>query len=497
MSGNTLAKRTNNGFTILPNCLIDRILATESSHTVDTLALALYLVRHIPGQNGMLVLTGDFSQANVCQDLGWGRTNRARLKRALSDLETLDVVSTELRDNNMLVLHIKAELATEIVDSLSSRPHKKSSHPGPKDLSCPPYKDFSRHNPVFSNSDNKNNKTNYNQHHHHSEQVRITSATPKQHNDDDITKLLTLYRTKLGKPVSPKICDSFAASYVLNGRPFELVVNGFNELATNPILNSRTTSPNAVWELPFLRKKAQVTDNHIRQTIESLRYHTGSDEDCRACLEELIKAQGFDKNLFNAYYRCEIQQLLDQRRHHRDLKVSLDSHEEEFFKPNLPTIQTTFPETETLTHPNEEQIVGLDAVAVMHPDQTFSGLSENTPTDCLISYHTIRKISDFESIKQQIDAVDHVSTCRQINEQVTLDLASPLEQSDACLAQFETARNKSALVEMLVKSLSETKCETMRARIQTLCDLASINAITFDRLRMLIRIHFNRSSAAA
>lgn len=317
MLSHTLPKATGNGFTVVPNRVIDAIISSQEKHTSDSLALALYLVRHIPSQSGTLALAGDFSQTAICEDLGWGPTNRARLKRALSDLENAGVVTSELRDNNTPILHVTAELrdGRSSMAAAGEGGAKDSLQGAAKISTPPPCQDFSRASrpPASSSSSSANKNSNLNNLHHHPELLRNNSASAREveQDDDDVKRLLDLYRSELKKTFSPRAAQNFAETYALHGNPFALVETAIRAIAKHPMLLRDTTSPNAVWELDYMKKKAAAFDAHIYGYLDSASRSDATD--FAKELQALANGNNCDAATLAAYYRSHVDSLIAEK----------------------------------------------------------------------------------------------------------------------------------------------------------------------------------------
>lgn len=305
MATNTLKKATRSGFTVLPNKIVDELIASSAKHTADSLALLVYCVRHIPAQNGTMTLQGAFSQGQVCADLGWGQTNKQRLKRAIQQLETSGVVTTEIRDNNALLLHVKADLDPQ-QDPLESEGRGventltlglKNPPPQVERISLPIYKN------KYINNSQKNlpeQPTSKN----------ISGSLPEagqSSNDDDVEKLCSLYRDLLKKPIGPNHRGTFEKSYQANGSPYALVESAIKTIAGHPKLLKDTISINAVWQLDYMRKAARLFEDNTRQLIRSLCENRVPDPERRviAAAEE----SGVDVAVFERFFAKDLEAI--------------------------------------------------------------------------------------------------------------------------------------------------------------------------------------------
>jgi hypothetical protein len=303
MAASPLKKATRNGFTVLPNKIIDEILQSSGKHVADTLALLIYCVRHIPAQNGTLSLQGNFSQGQICADLGWGPTNKQRLKRACQHLETVGVIDQELRDNNVVLLHIKAELTNEIPEAMTeSRGESKNSDPVAKN----PYNQGVKipSVPYIENKYINNSQKNLLATSPRRNQETVTNHHTSDEKDDDVEKLCSLYRDLLRKPITPKHREIFSRTYRENARPYALVETAIKTISEHPKLHKDTVSINAVWQLPFMLRASRQFETNVRDLLHNL-----NQSQCPDIEHRIIKAaneSGVDLEIFKAYFAKEI-----------------------------------------------------------------------------------------------------------------------------------------------------------------------------------------------
>ena len=490
MNSLQLKKLTGNGYTILPNRIIDAVLKTASKHTADALALVLYLVRHIPGQHGTLILSGDYSQTNICNDLGWGITNRARLKRALADLAQTGAIFTELQSNNTVLVHIKAELdltPQSATTNTLKTPCKESFKEPPerKQIHCPPPSKISFKAPLKIPKEIKEiKKSENNKNHHHMLSTSSASTLPDMtQKNDDVDKLLRLYRSTFKHAISPGAALAFAQTYWQNDRPLHLVEQGFCELASHPILKARTTSPNAVWELAFMRKEASRHDCNIRQIIDSLRYHSSSDDDCYHCINRLISSQHLDHDLFHEYYGSAIQQVFQHRQRDREVRrqcnIALDENNNTmpaFDKVKLEEVsrsEETLPTTTTDT--TEEESMPPITAAPFHV--VSDNLNDHTMTCAetqLLPVHA-----------NQIDVA-----CSKPEHGIKFkknDIAQSSNNSRFCGTKARTKEELILLIQQFVSN--NVICRQELDRLETLLNIAKLSTVDFKTLEKLVQQH--------
>lgn len=511
MTQTSLKKQSGLGYTVLPNRIIDLLLKSATKYAADTLALALYLVRHIPGQHGTLILTGPFSQATICEDLGWGKTNRARLKRAMTELEQAGVVESELQTNNTLLLHIKAVLDQIPGESKSALPHlpdplKDSLQAGGGDAkisSTPPRKGFSQasHAPVINilNQDQtsqfKENKKELNKINNHPSEITRDNkaAQANRREDDEVDQLLRTYRSILKKFVSNTVALSFAQTYWENDRPFARVEAAIREIAANPILQTLTTSPNVVWELDFLRKKVAPMDARIRQALESMRY--SSEAETKRQISELIHFHKFNAEIFYAYYADIIE---DITRTQQQNSATAFSNSEQASEP-MPAFVTT-----SESYPN--QAIQDDKPFDSHPIQAIDlvlNSGEGDEADDLVfplgfsadgyqklEIHTPCSDEQLESAKfEQVQI-------KKSDDATTLGCLKPKPKQVRNL-DLEQAQSKSELIAILKQWCQEVTSEEYQQRLVTLTSLAALDSVSFAYLQGMMRNHLPDQLLAA
>lgn len=535
MSERTLAKATGHGFTVLPNRVIDALLGASGKHTSDSLALVAYLVRHIPSQSGTLALAGDFSQSAICEDLGWGTTNRARLKRALSDLEAAGVVTSELRDNNTPILHVTAELrdGRGSMASLAAGEggQEDSLHGAAKNPSPPPCQDFLRasRSPASSSSSYANKNSNLNNHHLEKPRDIPADARESPHDDDDILRLLDLYRSELKKPVSPKIAATFAENYALNGRPFALVQSGFLALARHPKLLAETTSPNAVWELGYMQKQARQFDARVRLHLDGASRRFTGEELAAGLARELkaiAEAHAQSVAVCLDFFRPDVDRLVDERAAERD-RYSAWSNEAPAGDDHSASdkVDDAVPDAAptkaplAVLDPEDLDDDPVDA-SLVEPEEPKRGSEDDehdaaslqtelpaSPCETASPHlgpnsEEMRDKNEFEPCEDQtppLANVGHALDGPTLNVSFRPCDASAGSQSESCSvpvpkrppypAEFAAARNKVELQRMIVKALREDLPPDMQRRIAVLAEFAVLEKTSFDTLQRLLRLH--------
>ena len=487
-----LNKGTNRGFTVIPNRVVDQILASESSHAVDALALALYLVRHIPGQRGSLALAGEFSQGALCQDLGWGRTNRARLKRAIADLERLTFVVSELRDNNTVVLHIDAELSNEVGEQRIPTGYEKSSHPGQKDFSHPPCKNFSQAQAsrAFICINNLNNNTKQNTNNHLPDVTRQQQHETTLPKDDDVEKLLDLYCKTFTKSVSLKIRNSFAENYNLNQRPYDLVVNAFQQLSKHPKLRHDTASPNAVWELDYMQKAARTFDAKMRQIYfdEAQRRRTSVDT-IKNMLSDFAKTSGYDLEAMLSHFQNDFVSL-EKSLQGSDGHIESTLLESRNIGPHFESLCSEGGEPDFLHETVVFDLENIDSGA----NQSASDTLNLAQLDQVIEATHEPKIEIYDAIdfdKEEISTSEgraaQLTNCHQLTYESSIRETSRVPQ------ELLSTRSKLELRTLIDSFLQKPITEGVRQRLAMLSELASVENTTLDMLHGLIKLHANQT----
>jgi hypothetical protein len=302
-----------------------------------------------------------------------------------------------------------------------------------------------------------------------------------------VDKLLRLYRSALKKAVSPAIALSFAETYWANDRPYDLVEKGFRELAAHPVLHARTTSPNAVWELDYMRKKAAEVDARIRGAIESLRYRDSSDDDCRQHIAELVKSLNHDPDIFSAHYASAIEALFTKRGEVRAARAVW--------------------ETDNATQEGEDTSIAISDAAARgeaaapanapfeEPQSTMTGdVAAELPAAAEIS-STTTTTANGESSPPTADVT--VEQIKPSSNAPVVPAVTELSSRYPPPPELETARCKADLAHLIRQALERETCATTRERLATLANFAALDTMSFDALRALMRIHFRPSRRAA
>lgn len=494
MSGSSLRKATGRGFTVLPNRIIDLLLSSTAKHKTDSLALAIYLVRHVAGQRGVLVLAGEFSQAAICEDLGWGATNRARLKRALADLEALNFVVSELRDNNTVVLHVVAEILNQVDPQKPREGRKESSQPPCKVSLQPPCEKSSQasHAGAFSSFSYKNKNTELNL---LLSEARDIPDKQTQRKDDDVENLLDLYRSELKKAFTAKTAAAFAATYLANGRPFDLVAEGFRTLAAHPKLRSDTASPNAVWELDFMQRKARDFDQRLRAYFHEQSRRGASNEAILAAIAQVARDTGIATEALQAHFEADLAMLEAERAAERTKWASWNANSD---RPNA-DIATC--DSENPLPPAEESIL-IDARKAPKSEE-FPSLSE-----CLAQpLAPTPSQSDSPIIECDTGTLKHSVSLDEIpakqSEAGTLEGTQSEGQVNRPMVFRETtfpsmlggAKSLAELRRLIAEALQSELPNTVRGRLKVLAELAALERTSFEMLQRIVTVHtFSASS---
>lgn len=333
-NGSVLSKGSKNGFTVIPNSLVDALLGKE--HTSDALALAVYLLRHVAGQAGAIEATSDFSQTAMCLDLGWGKTNRERLKRSRSMLEDAGMLKTELRQNNTLVLHVSAPVAVV----KAAAPAEAAPPPSPPMDFAPLPKSLQRVGQKtgglaparLESLVNKNNIKNH-----------LREGAREKH-DDELEEIFLAYRSKLEKPLATRNRETFAAEYEANGRPRELVLKAIATLGAHPKLWRDTTSINAVWELAWMERNARSFDQAARQAIAAVvDSHEGTTSPHEA-VQEFARGQKLCPERFIGFFATDIEAAIARRERFRRDSAAYSETEVESTTAPTSIVEETAPD---------------------------------------------------------------------------------------------------------------------------------------------------------
>ena len=216
----------SNGFTVIPNHILDGILNLDGDEDVkisDSIALATFLLRHIPGQKGSVKLAFDFSQSAICASLGWGKTNHKRFKRALQSLEKIGLLSVHLYNNNLLALRVDASLK-ETGGQKDQTPETKSS--GSIEVFDTPPLEVSA-TPLLSKNINKQN---INKTHHQVSEVGEPNEPTQNIVDDEVNQIIDFYREEFNLSVPHQHKQTFIEEYEYQGRPKKQVLNHLTAL---------------------------------------------------------------------------------------------------------------------------------------------------------------------------------------------------------------------------------------------------------------------------
>ena len=290
------------GFAVIPNDVVDRLIGAK--HSADSIALLLYLRRHLAGQAGTIALTGGFSQSTICIDMGWGPTNLPRLKRAADTLKASGVLKTSIVDNNTVVYSIALELNPRLTKPTPKLEPEDLLHTGLEESFGPGLEES-----FGSTGARKNIKINIikNLTNHLQKQLKdqpVVNAVPISANDDDIDFLLNLYRNTVSPTVSASHAAKFVELYAFNGKPFAIVKQALATIAAHPKLLKDTTSINAVWHVPHMLNSAKAFEQNVRSWLASL----GRDGsiDLPSELRQAAERSGMHPDVFVAFFAAEI-----------------------------------------------------------------------------------------------------------------------------------------------------------------------------------------------
>ncbi|MBM4253698.1 MAG: hypothetical protein FJ146_17155 [Deltaproteobacteria bacterium] len=311
MQASPLKKGTKTGFTALPNAVIDQVLGVK--HSCDTLALAVYLVRHLAGQAGQITLTGEFTQARMCVDLGWGATNLQRLKRAASQLAAIGMLKTSLRDNNTVVYDIDANFSVARLDAPSAPMTQNHAEEilqaSQENFSSPLERKTSDHTRarISKININKLNKQN----HLRDVSGESTDGRPKnvRSDDDDWLSVFKLYTQLFKQPVPQSQRARFYAAARESASTVTDITNRLKDLARHPLLVTEVSSINAVWHYAHLKKSAAKFDEKARGLIEDIARTSPDQQSLEAGIKRMVKSSKgglIDSDLFLDYFASEV-----------------------------------------------------------------------------------------------------------------------------------------------------------------------------------------------
>ena len=287
MSKNFLPKGCH-GFTQISNTIIDALLGSKLAP--DNLSLAVYLLRHVPNQTGMIRAIGRFSQACIMKDLGISGNNKPRLRRAIKQLEQIGLLRVEVEQNNTAVFFIDGKAVIKLHE-ISTPGTRKYQVLGKKIL---PSAMQENHVPI----NNKLNKSSLINHHN------------KGTDDDDLEFIFNLFRSKLRKPITNKQALNFLETFNANNKPKDQIIEIIQKMANNPWFRKNVTSINAVFEYDYLAKKARQFEVTTAETLQHLA--KTAQIKTIADIHLLAEDQGFDGDLFVAHFADLIEDLFPE-----------------------------------------------------------------------------------------------------------------------------------------------------------------------------------------
>ncbi len=277
----TLPKQTGRGFTMIANQHIDSLLG--QNYSSEALALGIYLIRHIPSQKGTIEISRQFSQKQICLDLGWGPTNKLRFRRAYQQLEKTGFLKVEIACSNTLIFHINSPTNTlKPANEILTTPPEESSLGVVRN---PPQVDL----PIR----NINNKTNLKNHH-----TENSTAELQSDDDESVENIFKTFVRDVEKPIAKSHRLTFKETYLQNGRPFAYVMDAIRKIAAHPKLHKDTTSINAVWQLPFMESKVKPFEKNSAEAIASC-LQNGNQRD----LFSMVREQGFCPKRFESFFK--------------------------------------------------------------------------------------------------------------------------------------------------------------------------------------------------
>lgn len=286
----TEPQQSSNGFTLIPNHILDGLLNDDGPGKIsDNVALATFLLRHVPGQHASVLLAFQFSQKAICESLGWGKTNIKRFKRALSSLERIGLLTVHLQNNNLLALRIDARLRenSKSKENNSSESQEEISGGGDEETS---------HLLINNIKQNINKKT-----HHQTE----SHSHPFQ--DEDVKEIFDFYQEEFSLPIPIRHKQTFIEEFQAGGKQKSLVIQRLKSMATHPFLRKEVKSINAVWHFGFLFSKSLSFEKSARAVISQLGENPRPQD--LANFKQSIESQGYDFELFTRYFALTISKV--------------------------------------------------------------------------------------------------------------------------------------------------------------------------------------------
>ena len=493
MQSTTLKKGTKTGFTALPNSMIDQLLGLK--HSCDTIALAVYLVRHLAGQAGQITLTGEFTQARICLDLGWGATNLQRLKRAATQLVALGALKISLRDNNTVVYEVDANFTVAKLDgSVSSG---NSAHPpeiltAPREnFTSPPERKTSDHTRTRKDKININNLNKQNHLRDVSENQETRSSFKGQSDDDDFLSVFKLYTELFKQPVPQSQRARFYTAARESAAAATDISNRLRELARHPLLITEVSSINAVWHYAHLRKSGARFDEKARGLIEDIARASTDSASLERGIKQILKSSkggSIDSDLFMKYFASTIAAVAPS----------------EQSQALMPEVQDAAP----ASLESEEKLWPIGSYA-----HELVESQEDTPktTQDLVEASSV----DAEQMPKNSDHAPHeVFTDDNVvqpefhpftainREPMVCDIQN--EKSDefrAELEELQAVSSKAAFISRLQVTLGATSVNTAmsiseRNTLQTLLELAYVESTPLQLLRRMVATRLGRRRAA-
>ena len=493
MQTTTLKKGTKTGFTALPNSMIDQLLGLK--HSCDTIALAVYLVRHLAGQAGQITLTGEFTQARICLDLGWGATNLQRLKRAATQLVALGVLKISLRDNNTVVYEVDANFTVAKLDgSVSSG---NSAHPPEiltaplENFTSPPERKTSDHTRTRIDKININNLNKQNHLRDVSEKQESKASHKARTDDDDFLSVFKLYTELFKQPVPPSQRARFYTAARESAVTATDIANRLKELARHPLLISEVSSINAVWHYAHLRKSGARFDEKARGLIEDIARASTDSASLERGIKQMLKSSkggSIDSDLFMKYFATTIAAHLPSEST-PVLMPEISDAAPESLEPeeNLwPVVSDTaeLVESQDDTPTTTQHLVDASSVDA----EKMPTISEAAPRGV---------VTDEKVVQPESHSVTAIN-----REPIVCDIQN--EKSDSFRAELEelhAVSSKPAFISRLQVTMGATSVNTAmsiseRNTLQTLLELAYVESTQLQLLRRMVATRLGRRRAA-
>jgi hypothetical protein len=351
---------------------------------------------------------------------------------------------------------------------------------------------------------------------------------------NDVQKLLDLYRSSLKKPVSIDVAALFAQNYLANGQPFKLVEDAIKALASNPLLHAATMSPNAVWQLAYMKQRSARSDASIRAHIRDRRYSSEPDEQLRNSIAEFATQNGYDEAIFLAFYATLINDFFAQRIQDREdrAKWEAENRNSNVFTapgssgepepnafPSAPAAEMS--PSEPLASKGSEELPTLDTKACSDDSSSSIPSSDEAPLSTSAEKtadHPASTNKHDETSPENIDPAHRsgVFGCDRSLQDAPADIgdlgsnlvelpgelpsqSQPSRRAEAPdkpsrldplnTPEFLAARNKNDFARIVVQALKTVTCPEAKRSLTLFAELVAIDRMKFEELRKIVTRH--------